>query len=80
MSCISVSHVVGFQVLERKDLSKAGDLFSLEDSVIVDELSAVIKALQVTVFFWCLGSCPQEIMVLTVLNPIFRKSPASLSF
>ena len=45
-----------FQVLERKDLSKAGDLFSLEDSVIVDELSAVIKALQVTVFFWCSGS------------------------
>ena len=40
-------------MLERKDLSKAGDLFSLEDSVIVDELSAVIKALQVTVFFWC---------------------------
>ena len=35
------------QVLERKDLSKAGDLFSLDDSVIVDELSAVIKALQV---------------------------------
>ena len=39
-------------MLERKDLSKAGDLFSLEDSVIVDELSAVIKALQVTVFFY----------------------------
>ena len=38
---------VSLQVLERKDLSKAGDLFSLEDSVIVDELSAVIKALQV---------------------------------
>ena len=34
-------------MLERKDLSKGGDLFSLEDSVIVDELSAVIKALQV---------------------------------
>ena len=45
-----------FKVLERKDLSKAGDLFSLEDSVIVDELSAVIKALQVTVVFWCSGS------------------------
>ena len=54
--CILVFHVVVFQVLERKDLSKAGDLFSLEDSVIVDELSAVIKALQVTVFFWCSGS------------------------
>ena len=38
---------VSLQVLERKDLSKAGDLFSLEDSVIVDELSAVIKALHV---------------------------------
>ena len=37
-------------MLERKDLSKAGDLFSLEDSVIVDELSAVIKALQVPCF------------------------------
>ena len=56
VSYISVFHVVVvFQVLERKDLSKAGDLFSLEDSVIVDELSAVIKALQVTVFFWCSG-------------------------
>ena len=41
---------VSLQVLERKDLSKAGDLFSLEDSVIVDELSAVIKALQVACF------------------------------
>ena len=41
---------VSLQVLERKDLSKAGDLFSLEDSVIVDELSAVIKALQVPCF------------------------------
>ena len=51
VSHISVFHVVVFQVLERKDLSKAGDLFSLEDSVIVDELSAVIKALQVTAFF-----------------------------
>ena len=52
VSYISVFHVVVFQVLERKDLSKAGDLFSLEDSVIVDELSAVIKALQVTAFFF----------------------------
>ena len=53
VSYISVFHIsVVFQVLERKDLSKAGDLFSLEDSVIVDELSAVIKALQVTAFFF----------------------------
>lgn len=36
------------QVLEKKDLSKAGDLFSLEDSVIVDELSEVLKTIQVT--------------------------------
>ena len=69
--CILVFHVVVFKVLERKDLSKAGDLFSLEDSVIVDELSAVIKALQVTV------NLP---LVLRVLIPLFRKSPASLSF
>ena len=44
---INKTPFVSLQVLERKDLSKAGDLFSLEDSVIVDELSAVIKALQV---------------------------------
>ena len=44
---INKAPFVSLQVLERKDLSKAGDLFSLEDSVIVDELSAVIKALQV---------------------------------
>jgi len=34
------------QVLQKKDLSKAGDLFSLEDSVIVDELSEVVKTIQ----------------------------------
>jgi len=39
-------HKLFEQVLEKKDLSKAGDLFSLEDSVIVDELSEVIKTIQ----------------------------------
>ena len=36
-----------FEVLEKKDLSKAGDLFSLEDSVIVNELSKVLKTIEV---------------------------------
>ena len=40
-------HKLFEQVLEKKDLSKAGDLFSLEDSVIVDELSEVLKTIQV---------------------------------
>ena len=40
------------QVLEKKDLSKAGDLFSLEDSVIVDELSEVLKTIQVSKFIF----------------------------
>ena len=43
-------HKLFEQVLEKKDLSKAGDLFSLEDSVIVDELSDVIKTIQVGKF------------------------------
>ena len=43
-------HKLFEQVLEKKDLSKAGDLFSLEDSVIVDELSEVIKTIQVRFF------------------------------
>ena len=34
------------QVLEKKDLSKAGDLFSLDDSLIVDELSTVLNTIQ----------------------------------
>ena len=34
------------QVLQRKDLSKAGDLFSLDDSLIVDELSTVLATIQ----------------------------------
>ena len=37
------------QVLEKKDLSKAGDLFSLEDSVIVDELSEVLGTIKVKI-------------------------------
>ena len=40
-------HKLFEQVLEKKDLSKAGDLFSLEDSVIVDELSEVLKTIEV---------------------------------
>ena len=40
-------HKLFEQVLEKKDLSKAGDLFSLEDSVIIDELSEVLKTIQV---------------------------------
>ena len=51
---LTVSNTIAFkmhklfeQVLEKKDLSKAGDLFSLEDSVIVDELSEVLKTIQV---------------------------------
>jgi len=39
-------HKLFEQVFEKRDLSKAGDLFSLEDSVIVDELSEVIKTIQ----------------------------------
>jgi len=39
-------HKLFEQVFEKRDLSKAGDLFSLEDSVIVDELSDVIKTIQ----------------------------------
>ena len=44
-------HKLFEQVFEKRDLSKAGDLFSLEDSVIVDELSDVIKTIQVMIFF-----------------------------
>ena len=43
-------HKLFEQVFEKRDLSKAGDLFSLEDSVIVDELSDVIKTIQVMKF------------------------------
>ena len=39
-------HKLFEQVLERKDLSKAGDLFSLDDSLIVDELSTVLTTIQ----------------------------------
>ena len=44
---ISNVNVKLFEVLEKKDLSKAGDLFSLEDSVIVNELSKVLKTIEV---------------------------------
>ena len=46
-SSISNVNVKLFEVLEKKDLSKAGDLFSLEDSVIVNELSKVLKTIEV---------------------------------
>ena len=46
-SSISDDNVKLFEVLEKKDLSKAGDLFSLEDSVIVNELSKVLKTIEV---------------------------------
>ena len=46
-SSISSVNVKLFEVLEKKDLSKAGDLFSLEDSVIVNELSKVLKTIEV---------------------------------
>ena len=59
------------QVLEKKDLSKAGDLFSLEDSVIVDELSEVVKTIQVS-------SASKECR--RVRNIVCRKYRASLSF
>ena len=62
-------------MLERKDLSKAGDLFSLEDSVIVDELSAVIKALQVTAFFWC-----SMVLSSEKLNPLFQEISSKPEF
>ena len=44
------------QVLEKKDLSKAGDLFQLEDSVIVDELSEVLQTIKVTFQFFIFKS------------------------
>ena len=47
ISSISSVNVKLFEVLEKKDLSKAGDLFSLEDSVIVNELSKVLKTIEV---------------------------------
>ena len=46
-SSISNVNVKLFEILEKKDLSKAGDLFSLEDSVIVNELSKVLKTIEV---------------------------------
>ena len=46
-SSISDDNIKLFEVLEKKDLSKAGDLFSLEDSVIVNELSKVLKTIEV---------------------------------
>ena len=46
-SSISNFNVKLFEVMEKKDLSKAGDLFSLEDSVIVNELSKVLKTIEV---------------------------------
>ena len=46
-SSISNVNVNLFEVLEKKDLSQAGDLFSLEDSVIVNELSKVLKTIEV---------------------------------
>ena len=49
------------QVLEKKDLSKAGDLFSLEDSVIVDELSEVLKTIQVLKFLY--KKCSSTLMI-----------------
>ena len=78
---INKTPFVSLQVLERKDLSKAGDLFSLEDSVIVDELSAVIKALQVPcfiikkIFFQA-----QEKQTKQNDHSTFRRSQASPSF
>ena len=44
------------QVLEKKDLSKAGDLFQLEDSVIVDELSEVLQTIKVKFQFFIFKS------------------------
>ena len=44
-------HKLFEQVLEKKDLSKAGDLFQLEDSVIVDELSEVLQTIKVKYIF-----------------------------
>ena len=71
---------VSLQVLERKDLSKAGDLFSLDDSVIVDELSAVIKALQVACFIKKIFFQAQEKETKQNDHSTFRRSQASPSF
>ena len=45
-------HKLFEQVLEKKDLSKAGDLFQLEDSVIVDELSEVLQTIKVKIIVY----------------------------
>lgn len=36
-------HELFSNVLAKRDLSRAGDLFSLEDANIVDDLSAVVR-------------------------------------
>ena len=66
-------HKLFEQVLEKKDLSKAGDLFSLEDSVIVDELSEVLKTIQV-------GNLLQTIWTHVSVSYFCRKFPTSPSF
>ena len=64
-------HKLFEQVLEKKDLSKAGDLFSLEDSVIVDELSEVLKTIEVRT--------PND-SCFSLYILYFRKFPTSRSF
>ena len=39
-------HELFYQVLNRRDLSKAGDLFSLEDCDIANDLSEVLDKIQ----------------------------------
>ena len=39
-------HELFYQVLNRRDLSKAGDLFSIDDSDIANDLSEVLDKIQ----------------------------------
>lgn len=45
-------HELFMQVLKNRDLSRAGDLFSVPDAVIVNDLTQVVRLFKIHIDYW----------------------------